>query len=162
MRSELARADKRCIIAGSLIVLVCGFLSALAGGSSECYREIVLPRSAPPGFVFPLVWTVLYILIGGAAGIVACRCDRYLEGDKLKGLLLFIIMMVFNFAWYPLFFGAQAFFAALVTVIMMIILSFFAMIFFWRISKTAAVIMGIYILWLLFAAYLNLAVIILN
>ena len=162
VRSELSRMNFRCVIAGAVIILLCGFLSALAGGSTECYRELVKPRWAPPGFLFPIIWTVLYILIGGAAGAVCCVCDRALEADKLKGLLFFVIMMIFNFIWSPLFFGAGAFFAAFIAIIMMIILTFFIICFFMRIYKTAAAVMVLYLAWLFFAAYLNFAIIILN
>ncbi len=162
VRSELSRIDFRCVIAGAVIILLCGFLSALAGGSTESYRELIRPRWAPPALLFPIIWTVLYILIGGAAGAVSCACDRALESDKLKGLLFFVIMMVFNFIWSPLFFGAGAFFAAFIAIVMMIILTFFIICFFGRIYKTAAAIMVLYLGWLFFAAYLNLAIIILN
>ncbi len=162
IREEFCRMDIRYVIAGAVIVLVCGFLSALAGGSTSIYRELELPNFAPPAIVFPIVWTVLYILIGGAAGAVAGVKERSLENDKYKGLLFFIIMIIFNFVWSPLFFGAEAFFAAFVTIIMMIILTFFVILFFSRIFKTAAAVMILYLAWLLFAAYLNLAIIILN
>ena len=68
IRAELCRIDIRCVIAGAVIVMLSGFLSALAGGSADAYGELELPAGAPPGFVFVIVWTVLYILIGGAAG----------------------------------------------------------------------------------------------
>lgn len=162
VRAELARMNFRCVIAGAVIILLCGFLSSLAAGPTSLYGEIELPKWAPPAFLFPIVWTVLYLLIGGAAGAVACVCDRSLESDKLKGLLFFVIMMVFNFIWSPLFFGAQAFFAAFAAIVMMIILTFFIICFFGRIYKVAAAVMVLYLAWLFFAAYLNLAVIILN
>lgn len=160
--SELCRMDKRFVIAGAVIVLVCGFLSALAGGSTSAYRELELPSFAPPAIVFPIVWTILYILIGGAAGAIAGVCERSLASDKYKGLLFFVIMIVFNFVWSPLFFGAGAYFAAFVAIIMMIILTFFIILFFSRIFKLTAAIMVLYLIWLFFAAYLNLAVVILN
>ena len=162
IQSELCRMDKRFVIAGAVIVLVCGFLSALAGGSTAVYRELELPGFAPSAIVFPIVWTVLYLLIGGAAGAIAGVKDRSLQSDKYKGLLFFVIMIIFNFVWSPLFFGAGAYFAAFVAVIMMIILTGFIILFFSRIFKITAWVMTLYLVWLLFAAYLNLAVIILN
>ncbi len=162
IRSELCRIDIRCVIAGAVIILLCGALSAIAGGSTSLYSELELPKWAPSPFVFPIVWTILYALIGGSAGAIACSKDRALESEKYKGLLLFVIMMVFNFIWSPLFFGAQAFFAAFWAILMMIILTFLIICFFGRIYKLTAVIMTIYLIWLAFAAYLNLAVIILN
>ena len=162
IRSELCSINGRCVIIGALTVLFCGILSAFAGGSTESYRELELPAFAPPAFIFPIVWTVLYLLIGGAAGAVARSCERASEAEKYKGLLFFVIMMIFNFIWSPLFFGAGAYFAAFVTILMMIILTFFIICYFGRIYKIAAAAMTLYLLWLFFAAYLNLAIIILN
>ena len=160
--SEACRINLKCVIIGAVIILLCGVLSSLAGGSTESYRELVRPRLAPPPILFPIVWTVLYVLIGGAAGAVACSCDKSSEADKYKGLLFFVIMMVFNFIWSPLFFGAKAFFAALCAVIMMIALTVFTVWYFAKIYKIAAAAMVVYLVWLMYAAYLNLAVIILN
>lgn len=160
--TELRSINFKCVIIGAIIILLGGFISAFAAGSTESYRELNRPSFAPPAILFPIVWTVLYILIGGAAGAVACACTKALEGDKYKGLLFFVIMIVFNYVWSPLFFGAEAYFAAFIAVIMMIILTFFTIVFFGRIYKISAIIMSVYLLWLLFAAYLNLAIIILN
>ncbi len=162
VRTELCAINPRCVIIGALIILFCGILSAFAGGSTEAYRELERPAFAPPAFVFPIVWTVLYVLIGGAAGAVACSCERAYEADKYRGLLFFVIMMIFNFIWSPLFFGAGAYFAAFVTILMMIVLTFFIICYFGRIYKSAAAVMTLYLLWLFFAAYLNLSIIILN
>ena len=162
IRAELCRIDIRCVIVGAVIVLLSGLLSAIAGGGADAYGELELPSAAPPAFVFVIVWTVLYILIGGAAGAVACCPDRSCEQDKYKGLLFFIIMMVFNFIWYPLFFGAGAYFPAFMAIVMMIVTSFFAMCHFFRVYIVCGASMAVYIAWLFFAAYLNLAVIFLN
>ncbi len=162
IRSELCRMDVRFVIAGAVIILVCGFLSAITSGGTSLYGEIELPSFAPPAIVFPIAWTILYALIGGAAGAIAGVRDKCAEADKYKGLLFFVIMMVFNFVWSPLFFGARAFVAAFAAIIMMIILTFFIIVFFSRIFKITALAMAVYLLWLFFAAYLNLAVIILN
>ena len=162
VRSELSRINFRCAIIGAVIILICGFVSALIAGPTTLYRELERPPFSPPAFIFPIVWTILYILIGGAAGAVACVCERASEADKYKGLLFFVIMMVFNFIWSPLFFGAGAYFAAFCAIIMMIILTIFTIIFFSRIYKVAATVMLLYLAWLFYAAYLNLGIIILN
>ena len=162
IRAELCRIDFRCVIAGALIVLACGILSALAAGPTVAYYELVKPRFAPPRFLFPIAWTILYLLIGGAAGAVACVKERALESEKYKGLLFFIIQMIFNFIWSPLFFGAGAYFAAFAAIVMMIIFTVLTYLNFRRILRTAGWAMLVYLAWLIFAAYLNLAIVILN
>lgn len=162
IKSELCRIDKRCAVAGAVIILLCGILSAVSTGSFRLYGDIVQPKLAPPAFLFPIVWTFLYILIGGAAGAVACVRERVLQPCKFKGLLLFVIMMVFNFIWSPLFFGARAFFAALCAIVMMLLLTVLIIGYFRRIYSICAAVMVLYLIWLLFAFYLNLAVVILN
>jgi len=160
--SELCRINKKCAILGAVIILLCGILSAVSVGSFSLFSEIVRPRFTPPAFLFPIVWTFLYLLIGAAAGAVICQKERALDICRYRGLLLFVIMMVFNFIWAPLFFGARAFFAALCAIIMMILLTVFTIGYFYRIYKISAAAMALYLVWLIFAAYLNLAVIILN
>lgn len=162
VKAELCRINFKCVIAGAIIILLCGALSAIAGGSAMAFCELERPKGTPPAFIFSIVWTILYILIGGAAGAVACCHDRSVENDKYKGLLFFVIMMIFNFVWFPLFFGAGALFAAFLDIIIMIILTVFTFIFFRRVFKIAGWVMIIYLLWLFYAAFLNLAIIILN
>ncbi len=162
IRAELCRMNLRCMIIGAVIVLLCGALSAFAAGEPAVYYELNKPIGAPPAIVFPVVWSVLYVLIGGAAGAVACAKERALESDKYKGLLFFILQMIFNFIWAPLFFGAGAYFAAFLAILMMILLSIPVLFSFWRIFKPAGFAIALYLAWLVFAAYLNLAVIFLN
>jgi len=160
--SELCRIDLRCALFGAAVMLLVGALSAVSTGSFTLFGEICRPKFTPPAALFPIVWIILYFLIGASAGAVACKKERALDTCRFKGLLLFVIMTVFNFIWSPLFFGAMAFFAAFVAILMMIILTVLIIPCFARIYKIAAAAMVIYLVWLIFAAYLNLGVIILN
>lgn len=162
VRSELCRINVRCALTGAVIMLICGILSAISTDSFTLFGEICRPKFTPPAVVFPVVWTFLYLLIGAAAGSIFCFSERALESCKYKGLLLFVIMAVFNFIWSPLFFGAGAFFAAFLAIIMMIVLTFCIIVCFGKIYKTAAAAMILYLCWLFFAAYLNFGVLILN
>ncbi len=162
IKSELCRIDLRCMLFGAAVMLLTGLLSAVSAGSFDLFDEICRPKLTPPAAVFPIVWIFLYFIIGAAAGAVACAKEKALDGCRLRGLLLFVIMTVFNFIWAPLFFGARAFFAAFIAIVMMIILTVAVTVCFSKIYRVAAAATVIYLLWLLFAAYLNLAVIILN
>ena len=76
------------------IPLAVGGLAALLSGGMGSYKVMNQPPLSPPGWVFPIVWTILYLLIGGAAGAAACVKERALESEKYKGLLFFIINLI--------------------------------------------------------------------
>ena len=144
----------------SAIALGVGGLSALLSSDAmKSYENLLQPPLAPPGWVFPVVWTILFILMGISAGIVwrgsSGRARRYALG--LWGIQLF-----FNFCWTYLFFNLQwrlfAFFWLLALLLLVIaMISRFS-----RISTAAAQLNYPYILWLCFAGYLNLGSYILN
>ncbi len=162
IRSEICSLDFKIVIASAVVCLLLGVVSAFIAGGFELYGSLCLPASAPPSFVFPIIWSILYLLIGGASGIVISSCDKCVSVSKSRGLLYFIVMFALNFIWAPLFFGAELFFVAFVVVCAMIVLTFFVILCYSNISFISAFIMFVYWLWLLFAAYLNLAIIFLN
>ena len=88
--------------------------------------------------------------------------DKCLEAVKYKGLFLFVLMLFFNYIWYPLFFGGGMFFIALLDILVMIILSLAIRKLFGKIYFTAKLIMTVYIIWLVYAALLNFSVVLLN
>lgn len=165
IRAELSRIDQRCVLIGAGIVLLLGFISALLSrspGFRFVYRVLRKPPGSPPAFIFPIVWTLLYALTGGAAGAVVCSCEKAMNGEKLRGMLFFVIGLIFNLIWSPLFFGMGAFFAAFLAIIMMIVATVFTISAFSRIWFVSAAAMCVYLVWLIYAAYLNLGVIVLN
>ncbi len=139
-----------------------GFISASIAGNFSLYSTLCLPAFAPPAFAFPIIWTILYILIGAATGIVISTKDKCVAVQRSKGLLYFAVMFLLNLAWSPIFFGAELFFIAFVVICAMIALTFFVILCYSNISFISAAIMFIYWLWLTFAAYLNLSIIFLN
>jgi tryptophan-rich sensory protein len=139
-------------------------VGALAGfltrDSARLYGEtFVKPPLSPPGAVFPIVWTVLYALLGfGAARIF----DAEPSPERTRARRLFWLQLIFNFFWSIIFFNLQAFgFAfvwllALWALIVLMILS-------WRkIDPLSARLQIPYLVWVTFALYLNLGVWILN
>lgn len=146
----------------SFVFLIIPFIITISVGNSHLYYKLVLPSFAPLKFVFPLVWTVFYILMGFALGMVVQeKCMAYRK-EKQKGIVLFIISYVFSLMWYPLFFGTQNFFASMINTLIIIALNIFTIYFFLYISKAAATIMSFYMLWLVFCALLNSGIVVLN
>lgn len=146
----------------ALLVLAVGVLVALLGGDRSLFSVINKPAFSPPAFVFPIVWTVIYLLIGGAAGAVLGENCRAPESEKYRSLFLFTLGLLFNYLWYPLFFGAGAFLIAFIDILLMIVLTFITARIFGRIIYAAGVCLWIYLGWLCFAALLNFSILILN
>ncbi len=165
IKNEIRRINKKPLIAGAISAVLFGFLSVfltyMLGGSTLIYHQLKLPSWAPPKFIFSVVWTVIYALIGAATGAVAAsRCSN--EVDKYKGLLLFVLMMSFNFIWFPLFFAAYAFVLALFDLVAMGALTLYAIYYYRKIYVFSAFAMGIYFVWQCYSFLLNLYIVILN
>ncbi|MDD4773192.1 MAG: tryptophan-rich sensory protein [Eubacteriales bacterium] len=166
IKSDWRRVNKGAIKIGAVIILLCGVASSvltyILGGRSRIYNFINLPLWAPPRFIFPVIWTLMYILIGGATGAVMCSREGFRDSDKYKGLLLFVVMMVFNVIWSPLFFAAYAFFFAFLNIMIMIALSIFTLKYYSRIFYISAAAMVIYIIWLIYLLFLNFSIMLAN
>ena len=124
------------------------------------YREeIIQPRLAPPAIVFPIVWTVLYALMGiGAARIFR----RPPSKTRTRALGLYLVQLAFNFGWSLLFFNAQAFGLSFVWLAALLILIVWMITYFEKLDRLAAWLQIPYALWVAFAGYLNYTIWLLN
>ena len=128
-------------------------------GTKIYQQTIVQPPLSPPGWVFPVVWTILYALMG----ISAARIYQTVPSkSRSKGLNLFIAQLVVNFFWSPVFFNLQAFGLAFFWLLLLWILVFRMIRNFRTADSLAAKLQIPYLIWLTFAAYLNLGVWFLN
>lgn len=142
-----------------LISLGIGGLSAfLTKDSMETYKTLKQPPLAPPGWVFPVVWTILFILMGIAAYLVWVKNDP----DRDAALLWYAAQLVFNFCWTLLFFNAQWYGIALLWLLILWALILITTIKFYRTTPIAGWLMLPYLIWVTFAAYLNAGVWYLN
>ena len=132
------------------------FATALPGASSppaEWYESLAKPDWTPDGWVFPVVWSTLYVLMGTAAWLVQRAAKQ--PGDARVPLRLFVIQLVLNAAWTPVFFGAQQIFPALL-IIVVLWFAILATLFAFRQSSTpAALLMAPYLIWVSIATVLN-------
>lgn len=148
-------------IVAVLTPLAVGGLSALfTGDISAMYDSVVTPPFAPPAAVFPVVWTILYTLMGIALYLVVK--DGFDDSEVKEAVLYFAITLVFNFLWTPIFFKWGKVLLALIWLGAMIILAGINIVRFYRINKWSGVLLIPYFIWLLFAFVLNLAVYLLN
>ncbi len=151
---------KQLIIA-ILIPLAVGGVSALiSGGGMEDFAMLEKPPLSPPGWLFPVVWTVLYILMGIASYLVYTADSP--SADKTLALGLYGFQLFFNFFWSIIFFNLEKYLFALLWLIALWLLILATILVFRTISKTAAWLMVPYFLWVTFAGYLNLGIYLLN
>ena len=141
--------------------LIVGWISSLiTQGSMEVFETINKPYLSPPGWVFPVVWTILYILMGIASYIVLTSGQSQY---KIKtALAVYLIQLVFNFVWPIIFFNAQKYLLAFVWLIILWVLILITTVLFGNISKTAGKLMITYLLWVTFAGSLNYSIYMLN
>lgn len=132
----------------------------LTRDSVELYKTaIVKPPLSPPAIVFPIVWTVLFALMGvGAARIYMAPASA----TRSKALRLFLIQLFFNFLWSIIFFNLERFGFALLWLVALWLLILRMTLTFRKLDKLSAQLQLPYLLWVAFAAYLNLGVWLLN
>lgn len=148
------------LILNIAIPLVVGGLSALfTMKSMEDFKVLNKPPLSPDGWLFPVVWTVLYILMGIASYLV---CTSGKPARSKTALTVYGIQLAFNFLWSIIFFSVKAYLFAFVWLIILLILIIINTVLFYRINKKAGYLLIPYILWVTFAGYLNLAIYLLN
>ncbi|MGA3291958.1 MAG: TspO/MBR family protein [Candidatus Microgenomates bacterium] len=124
------------------------------------YATLNKPSFSPPNWLFGPVWTILYILMGISVALV---WEKGLKTKKVRdAIYLFIIQLIFNAIWTPIFFGARNIFLGLIVIILMWIFILKIILAFGKINKTASYLLYPYITWVSFATILNFSVWILN
>lgn len=140
-----------------LIPLAVGSIAALiTRDGMDTYQMMRMPFFAPPAWLFSIIWTILYILMGLSSYWV--MISDVTQKEKERAILLYEYQLVVNFLWPTFFFSFQWYLFSFFWIILLWILVFFMIRSFWKIEKRAAIINFPYLLWLTFAAYLNLAV----
>lgn len=151
---------KTYIVAIIIPLLVGGLSALLTMGSMDIYSSIIRPPLSPPAIVFPIVWTVLYILMGiGSAMIYNSDAT---EDEKKNALTVYAIQLIINFFWSIIFFNLRAYLFSFILLVVLWILVLVMILKFAKINKTAAILQIPYLLWLTFAGYLSLIIYILN
>lgn len=154
-KGQLRRSFWRWAVVTVPLVLLLGFTSGRLVPSGEenlWYQMLRKPAETPPGWAFPVAWSILYILMGLALAIIL-----HARGSRLRGpaIALFAVQLAGNLAWTPLFFGAHQVFWAMVLIFTILALAIATTLVFGRIRKAAAWLMVPYLIWLGFAGMLN-------
>lgn len=125
----------------------------------EWFHSLNKPFLNPPDWVFTPVWTILYIMM-------AISFILFIKGgmnkQKRLPLIFFIVQLLLNLAWMPVFFWMQSILGALIIIVFMWIFTLLTIIFFFRHSKMASLLLIPYLIWISFAFYLNFSYYVLN
>lgn len=145
------------ILAAEAVGALSGFLTR---DGAQLYRDTLeKPPLSPPGIVLPIVWSILYLLMGVSAARIA-RAGP--STARAKGLARFFAQLAFNFFWSILFFNLQNYALALGWLVVLFALILWMILAFAGADRTAALLQLPCLLWVAFAGYLNLGVLLLN
>ena len=144
---------KKLAVSLLLPLLVGGTAALLIRDGVEAYGTMTQPALSPPPILFPIVWTILYLLMGIASYLVWTQ-----RTPSCPALTVYLVQLAFNFVWPLLFFNAGAYGFAFFWLLALWALVVVTTVLFFRESRAAGLLMLPYLAWLTFAAYLNYAV----
>ncbi|MBQ7775247.1 MAG: tryptophan-rich sensory protein [Lachnospiraceae bacterium] len=147
----------KCI---ALPLLVGGVAALLTSGNMKLFEMVEKPPLSPPGWLFPVAWTILYTLMGVASYLMLT--GEATKVEKSKALSIYIYQLVVNFLWPTFFFNFQWFFFSFLWLVLLWVLIVVTIIRFYRISKPAGWLLIPYLVWVTFAGYLNFGIWLLN
>ena len=150
--------NRSSLIIAILIPLAVGSFSALISGNMSLYSTINKPAFSPPSIVFPIVWTILYVLMGISSYIIYSSDSA----DKTKALKIYALQLFFNFCWNILFFRYNLYLLSLLWLVILIVLICIMIKDFYKINPAAAYLQIPYLLWCIFAAFLNFSIYTMN
>lgn len=151
------KLNKRLLFICIAIPLIVGAVSALlTKNSMEIFALVEKPPLTPPAWLFPVAWTILYILMGISSYLILTS-NAELE-EKAEAIRLYAYQLLVNFLWSTFFFNFGWYLFAFLWLVLLWILVFLMIRKFYDISKVAAYLNIPYILWVTFAGYLNLGI----
>ena len=145
------QAKKITLVIAVFLAAIIGSLASTQASSDLWYLSLNKSELNPPSYVFGIVWPILYVLM---------MISAYLAHNKIYGI--FIIQLVFNAAWSWLFFRFQMPLISLIDIYLLIALNLFITILMYKENKLAFILFIPYVLWISFASYLNLFIVINN
>ncbi len=147
----------KCI---ALPLLVGGAAALLTSGSMKIFETVNKPPLSPPGWLFPVVWTILYTLMGIATYLMLTAEAE--KQEKARALSVYIYQLLVNFLWPTFFFNFQWFLFAFLWLILLWVLVLVTLLRYYNISKPAGYLLIPYLVWVTFAGYLNFGIWLLN
>ena len=140
-----------------LTPLIGGSIVGLIINKSIDYNYLVNPPLSPPSYLFPIVWSILYLLIG-----ISYYIYRKNNNDDSLTIKLYYIQLILNYLWSIIFFTLKLRTLAVIWIIVLAITIIYLVIRFYKEERTSFYLLIPYILWVLFATYLNIGIVVLN
>ena len=163
-RSQPLRRRNQSVVIAVALVLVCEAVGIVGSrftdtGAGSWYDQLDKPSFNPPGWVFAPVWITLYALLGISAWLVL----RTPAGERRATAIgAFVIQLVLNGLWTPIFFGAERATVALIVIVLLDIAATVMVVAFHRVDPRAAWMNVPYLAWLAYATLLNASIVVLN
>ena len=141
----------------SLVPLIGGTIVGLIISGYMDYQDMIKPPLSPPAVIFPIVWTILYILMGISYFLATKDDDNNKELDQI-----YLLQLLLNFLWPIIFFVLEMYFTAFLWIILLLILVVVMIKELLKNNKISGYLQIPYLMWLLFATYLNFGITLLN
>ena len=157
---ELNKSKIKPYAVSILLTLAVGGLSGfLTSMGMDSFDALTKPPLTPPSFLFPIVWTVLFILMGVGAAIIFMTEPT---AARNRALIVYVVQLAVNFFWSIIFFNLQAYAFAFFWLILLWVLILTMIYLFCKVDKPAALIQIPYAIWVTYAGYLNLMIWLMN
>ncbi len=140
--------------------LVGAFAGLISKHSFSFYQDLAKPPFSPPGWVFPVIWVILYALMGLSVFLIETSGAEHRE--KKKAFWIYGVQLFVNFLWSVVFFRLRLIPLSVAVILLLLLLVITMIIAFWKIRPAAAYINVPYLLWTAFAVYLNIGVFLFN
>lgn len=157
----MLKKAKPFIISIVIALAVGGVSSLLTRNNMDIYNEVIMPPLSPPSALFPIVWTILFILMGISSALVYVNRSQNPDAAS-EGLVYYAISLFFNFMWSIIFFNFRSFLFAFIWLLILWVLIILTIRKYAEVSPLAAYLQVPYFLWVTFAAYLNFGIYYLN
>ena len=154
----MKKIDIKKLLFYIIITVLIGSLPSFFIKISDVYKELNKPLLSPPGVIFPIVWTILFILMG----ISIYKVGSSKSNKKKEAIIIYFIQLIVNALWTPIFFGLNEYFLGFLWVIMLLLIVVVMLIKFSKIDNISVYLNIPYVFWLLFASYLSFGVFVLN
>ena len=138
----------------ALTFLIPGIIAFITRDSFSSYKMLIKPKLSPPGILFPIVWNILYLLMSISVIMVK-------DNDE-NNLKIYYIQLILNALWSPIFFVLKSYLLALIELIVLLITVLFMFYKFYKENKVSGYLLIPYIIWIIYALYLNYFVFLYN